>query len=153
MQKDIYIENIEQTEMLAMKLAKELTKGDIVTFKGNLGAGKTTFIKALVKHLSKKDIDVTSPTFNLLHIYQTEPVEIWHFDLYRLKNMSEVYELGIEDAFQYGISFIEWPEIATNLLPEDRIDIEISFANEENSRVINLSSHSIKWQEIIKNKL
>lgn len=152
-QKNIYLKNIEQTEILAAKLAKELVKGDIVTFKGTLGAGKTTFIKALIKSLVKEDIDVTSPTFNLLHLYRADSIEIWHFDLYRLKNTIEIYELGIEDAFQYGISLIEWPEIITNILPEDRINIEISFTDEENARIINFSSDSIKWQRIINNTL
>lgn len=151
-QKKIHIVNIEATETLALKLASVITKGDVITFKGNLGAGKTTLIKALIKNLANKNIEVTSPTFNLLHLYETTRGEIWHFDLYRLKNMHEAYELGIEDAFVYGISLIEWPEIITDILPDNRLDIEISFNDKENERVINLSSNSKKWEDFILNK-
>ena len=70
-QKKIHIVNIEATETLALKLASVITKGDVITFKGNLGAGKTTLIKALIKNLANKNIEVTSPTFNLLHLYET----------------------------------------------------------------------------------
>ena len=152
-QKKNYIVNIEETKALATKLAHIITKGDVITFKGNLGAGKTTFIKSLIKNIANKDIEVTSPTFNLLHLYETTRGEIWHFDLYRLRNMHEAYELGIEDAFVYGISLIEWPEIITNILPDNRLDIEISFHDKENERVVNLSSNSEKWEDFILNKL
>lgn len=152
-QKFLNISNIEDTQSLAEIIATALNQSDVITFKGNLGAGKTTLIKSLIKKLVGKDVEVTSPTFNLLHLYHAEYTKIWHFDLYRLKNMLEVYELGIEDAFHDGISLIEWPEIISNILPNDRLDIEISFGKNENERIISLSSNSIKWEDFISNKL
>lgn len=150
--REILVRDLNQTAKLAQILALELIKGDVITFKGNLGAGKTTFIKALLSALDNNVI-VTSPTFNLLHIYEINPTAIWHFDLYRLKNKSEIYELGIEDAFTYGISLVEWPEIIADLLPKNRLDIEITFTEAEDERIIILSSKSPKWIDCINSKV
>ena len=151
-QQEIYIDNIDQIKILASKIAQHLSIGDVVTFSGDLGSGKTTLIKYFIECLSAKTIEVTSPTFNLLHLYKSNSLEIWHFDLYRLKNKIEAYELGIEDAFIYGISLIEWPEIIHDLLPENKLNIKLSFTNKENSRIVHLSGNS-KWTKIINNKL
>jgi tRNA threonylcarbamoyladenosine biosynthesis protein TsaE len=151
-QQEIYIDDIEQIKILASKIAQNLSIGDVVTFSGDLGSGKTTLIKYFIEHLSTDSIEVTSPTFNLLHLYKSNNLEIWHFDLYRLKNKIEAYELGIEDAFIYGISLIEWPEVIHDLLPENRLDIKLSFTNKEDSRIVHLSGNS-KWTKVINNKL
>ena len=105
-----------------------------------------------MKTLNSK-AEVTSPTFNLLHIYDTNLFEIWHFDLYRLKHSEEIHELGIEDAFAGAVSLIEWPEIILNILPEERLDIEIDFTEREELRAVTISSNSIKWKNFINIKL
>jgi tRNA threonylcarbamoyladenosine biosynthesis protein TsaE len=75
-----------------------------------------------------------APHFNLVHTYDSRAGKIWHFDLYRLKDRSEIYELGIEDAFSSGISIIEWPEIIEDLLPKSAINIHLDFSEDEDCR-------------------
>ncbi len=150
--KEIRLNNLEQTKIFASKLAKIAKVGDIITFSGELGAGKTSFIQYFIQSLSEKNIEITSPTFNLLHIHKLNQLEIWHFDLYRLKSKEEAYELGIEDAFYQAISLIEWPEIIYNILPTSRLEIRLSFTNDSNARIVTLIGFD-KWAEVIKNEL
>lgn len=150
--KEVYLKNLEDTKVLATFIAKHLSPGDVVTFRGNLGAGKTSFVKYMINSLSKSEVEVTSPSFNLLHIYDQNNIELWHFDLYRLKDIDEIYELGIEDAFIKGVSLIEWPEIIDKILPKNRLEIKLSFAEKENARIVNLSGFS-KWSKILENEL
>ena len=148
-EKKISLIDLEQTWDFASKLANITNTGDVITFNGDLGVGKTTFIKSFINKLASEDVEVTSPTFNLLHLYKLEKFEIWHFDLYRIKNKEEIFELGIEDAFEYGISLIEWPEIIRNILPRDRLEIEISFGESEFSREIILKAYGTWKNKII----
>ncbi|MCT4635227.1 MAG: tRNA (adenosine(37)-N6)-threonylcarbamoyltransferase complex ATPase subunit type 1 TsaE [Rickettsiales bacterium] len=150
--KEIYLDDIEQTKAFAALIAKHLSPGDVVTFSGNLGAGKTSFIKYMINSISQGEVEVTSPSFNLLHIYEQNILEIWHFDLYRLKDIDEIYELGIEDAFIKGVSLIEWPEIIDKILPNNRLEIKLSFANKEKARIVNLVGF-LKWSKILENNL
>lgn len=121
------IQSEAETADIARAFACTLKKGDVVAFYGALGAGKTTFIRGVIQSLTTPDADVPSPTFTLLQTYDTPRFPIHHFDMYRLKNQAEAYELGIEDAFADGVSLIEWPERVASLLPRPhmRIDIEI----------------------------
>lgn len=151
MDNTLILENKEQTKKIATKLAKMVNLGDIITLSGNLGAGKTSFAQYFIKSLSDLDIEVTSPTFNLLHVYQLKTIEIWHFDLYRLKNSDEVYELGIEDAFIKGVSLIEWPEIIQTILPKDRLDLRIDFSSNKDERILTWKGSS-KWTELLLKK-
>lgn len=150
--KEIHLDNIQETKNLADSIAKKLSPGDVVTFSGNLGAGKTSFIKYMINSLSQNKIEVTSPSFNLLHIYELNDIELWHFDLYRLKDIDEIYELGIEDAFIKGVSLIEWPEIIDKVLPENRLEIKLSFSDKEEARIVNLIGSS-KWSKILEKEL
>lgn len=144
----IHLSNLDQTNLFASRLAKIAKIGDIITFSGELGAGKTSFIQYFIRSLSKDEIEVNSPTFNLLHIYKLDKINIWHYDLYRLKNQEEIYELGLEEGFDYGVSLIEWPEIIYDILPSDRLEIQISFSDQEQAREITLTGHG-KWEEIL----
>lgn len=108
----------QETAKVAAAIASNLKKGDVVALQGSLGVGKTTFVRALMKHLVHKDIDVPSPTFTLLQTYDTPNFTVYHFDFYRLKTPEEAYELGIEDAFVDGVSMIEWPDKIGSLLPK-----------------------------------
>ncbi len=121
------IRSEEETAEIARAFARTLKKGDVVAFYGALGAGKTTFIRGIIQSLTTPDADVPSPTFTLLQTYDAPRFPIYHFDMYRLKNPNEAYELGIEDAFADGVSLIEWPERVASLLPRPhtRIDIDI----------------------------
>ncbi len=141
MKTEININSIEDTINFATKLAKQISAGEIITFKGNLGSGKTLICKYIISILVGSETQVTSPTFQLVQIYEKENGKIYHYDLYRLKSSDEIYELGIEDAFNgTNIALIEWPEIITNLLPKKIIDIEIIF--QENGRKIIIDDHT-----------
>lgn len=98
-------------------------------FYGEMGAGKTTFIKALCEQLQVVDV-VTSPTFAIINEYQTrEKNRVFHFDFYRIKNLEEVYNLGYEDYFySYEYCFVEWPELVEDLLPEHMVKVTISIS-------------------------
>lgn len=130
--------SLEGINALAIDIAKQLKPMSIICLRGDLGAGKTTFSKYLINALLEDAQEITSPTFNLVHTYDSKIGKIWHFDLYRLKNIDEIYELGIEDAFSSGISIIEWPEIIEDLLPENAINIYLSFSEEEGFRDIEI---------------
>jgi len=145
---EVYLESLEQTKIFASKLAKIVSLGDIITLRGDLGSGKTSFVQYFIRSLSEENIEVTSPTFNLLHVHQLKSLEIWHFDLYRLKNRDEIYELGIEDAWNNGVSIIEWPEIIQDILPKNRLDLYIDFAKQENARILTWKG-SGKWAELL----
>ena len=123
----------EDTTKLATKMAGLLCTGDTVFLNGNLGTGKTVFARALIRALSQnKELDVPSPTYTLVQTYDTPDAVLWHFDLYRIKNPEDIYELGWEDAQYDGISLIEWPERLENLAPAGRLDI--NFIHSDNDR-------------------
>ena len=123
----------------ARYLAHSLGAGNVVCLIGDLGSGKTTFAAALINELTG-ELNATSPTFNLVHTYNHSRFLIWHFDLYRLKSIEEVYHLGIEDAFGNGLTIIEWPEIIESILPANAIKIRIDFAEHYDSRYISIQN-------------
>lgn len=119
--------------------AKQLKKGDIVTLNGALGAGKTTFAKALIPILTGLDDDIQSPTFPICLTYEGEPFEVVHYDLYRLPENSNLEEFGWHDMRDHVITLIEWGERA---LPEfittPGFTIDIAFTSDDNKRVITI---------------
>lgn len=112
----IKLKTEQDTKKLAEEFASKAKFGDIFLLSGNLGAGKTTFAKHFIQTLTNKDINVTSPTFTICNIYETKNCPIYHFDLYRIEKENELEELGLEEAFETGITLIEWPEIAKTKL-------------------------------------
>ena len=121
------IYNLSDIDIVADQIAKELIKIKILLLKGDLGVGKTTLTKHIVKNLGSSYNEVTSPTFNLVHRYNTKKQQIWHFDLYRIKSSDELLNLGIEDALQHGIAIIEWGEIAKKYLASQYLQVHIIF--------------------------
>jgi tRNA threonylcarbamoyladenosine biosynthesis protein TsaE len=121
--------------ILGHPLAEALRKGDVVALWGDLGAGKTTFARILIQTLVGKPIDVPSPTFTLVQIYDSLQGEIWHCDLYRLKEPEEIFEIGLEDAFYQAICLVEWPERLGNLLPQRRIDVTFTIKDETTRKI------------------
>lgn len=115
------------TAGLAARLAPLLRRGDVVALAGDLGAGKTSFARALLRALGHRG-EVPSPTFTLVQVYELPCGPVWHVDLYRLAAPDEALELGIEEAFAEAITLIEWPERLGALLPADRLDIALEFA-------------------------
>lgn len=122
--------NVPATDRLAAALAPLLQVGDVVCLRGDLGSGKTTFARGLLRALGVTD-EVASPTFNLVLTYDTAAGPLWHFDLYRLEAPEDAYELGIEDALADAVVVIEWPERLGPLLPADRVDIALAIAGDE----------------------
>lgn len=107
-----------ETQDLARTMAATLAPGDVLCLNGDLGAGKSTFARALIRALCGiPDLDVPSPTFTLVQNYDSPHGPVWHFDLYRIRNSDEIWELGWEDALAEGIVIVEWPERLGSLRP------------------------------------
>ena len=135
----ITIMDLDHIEDAAREFIGEMGDDTVFAFYGKMGAGKTTFIKALCKLLGVED-EVNSPTFAIINEYrsQTTAELIYHFDFYRIKKMEEVYDLGYEDYFYSGaLCFIEWPELVEELLPSDAKKVTIT-ENSDGSRMITL---------------
>ena len=108
----------------------------VFAFYGTMGAGKTTFIKAVCQHLGVTDDVVASPTFAIVNEYKGTQGPIFHFDFYRIKKISEAYDIGCEDYFYSGdLCFIEWPELIEPLLPDDAVCVTIK-AQPDGSRTV-----------------
>lgn len=118
------------TAAFAARLAPLLRCGDLLCLEGDLGAGKTSFARALINALPGPAEEVPSPTFTLVQTYPRDALEIWHFDLYRLERPEEVWELGLEEALVSGASLIEWPERAGSLLPPGRLVLRFEQAGQ-----------------------
>jgi tRNA threonylcarbamoyladenosine biosynthesis protein TsaE len=123
--KKILVNSKNEMADLARQIAAQAHIGDVIGLKGTLGAGKSFFIKNFINSLSENPREILSPTFNLVYVYSSKKGEIFHFDLYRLKNASELENIGFFDALQNGISLIEWPEIAQKFLRKNYLEIEI----------------------------
>ncbi len=123
---------------VARRLAPLLRVGDCLTFHGDLGAGKTTFIRAMIQALCGLE-SVPSPTFTLVQTYDSPKGCLWHFDLYRLRKAIELYELGFEEAMSGGILFIEWPERAKDLLPVPQLQLHLELAQDYSMRHVTIS--------------
>ena len=119
--RELDLPGLDATRQFAGRLAELLAPGDVVGLAGELGIGKTTFARGVIRALLGPETEVPSPTFNLALVYQLAETTLWHFDLYRLEAPEDAYELGIEDAFTEGISLIEWPERLGRLLPPDHL--------------------------------
>jgi len=120
---------------LARQLLASYPDARVFAFYGKMGAGKTTFIKAICHELEVKDV-VQSPTFSIINEYKTKSGDsVYHFDFYRIRKLEEVYDIGYEDYIYSGeYCFIEWPELAEDLLPEGVIKVVIS--GEDDRRII-----------------
>lgn len=100
-----------QTTEIGVKIAQSLKNHDLIGLSGPLGAGKSVLARSIIRHLMQNaGLDVPSPTFSLVQLYQTPDFPLWHFDLYRLEDPDEIYEIGWEEALSDGIALIEWPE-------------------------------------------
>ena len=114
------------TQALGRKLASVLRPGDAVCLTGPLGAGKSTLARALVRALTSPDEEVPSPTFTLVQFYEGPDFPVAHFDLYRLTDPDEAYEIGLEEALEDGAALIEWPQRLEGRLPANRLAIDIT---------------------------
>ena len=139
MTQKISIKNKNEMAALAKKIAASSQEGSIIGLKGSLGVGKSFFAREFINALSATEINVLSPTFNLVYSYSTKKGEVFHFDLYRLKNAEELENIGFFDAIKNGICLIEWPEIAQKFLPKNYIEIEILSFGEGEEREVKIA--------------
>lgn len=123
----IKIESPEKLHEAARQFVENKGTGNVFAFYGKMGAGKTTFIKAICEVLGVEDV-ITSPTFALVNEYTSGDGDpIYHFDFYRIKKLDEVYDMGYEDYFYSGsLCFLEWPELIEDVLPEDAVKVTIT---------------------------
>ena len=133
---EIYIKDISQIDEAARLFVSEIGNRRVFAFYGSMGAGKTTFIKAICQALGVEDV-ITSPTFAIVNEYSLPPEgALYHFDFYRIKRLEEVYDMGYEDYFYSGsLCFIEWPELIEELLPGDAVKVYIT-EQEDGSRIV-----------------
>jgi tRNA threonylcarbamoyladenosine biosynthesis protein TsaE len=133
----------QATAGLAARVAARARAGDVVALAGPLGAGKTSFARAFIRARGDGAEEVPSPTFTLVQVYPCgDGPAVWHFDLYRLKDPEEAWELGIEDAFGEAISLIEWPERLGALLPAEHLNLALAFGADADARVASLGATS-----------
>lgn len=135
----------EDTITLGERFGKLLPKGTTIALKGDLAGGKTTFTKGIGKALNIKQV-INSPTFTILKIYNGD-LPLYHIDAYRLENCS--YDLGMDEFEEEGIMVVEWPEYYMDYLPDDYIEIDFNYID-DNSREINFVNHGTKYEEIVK---
>lgn len=144
----IPLDSLSATAALAGRLAGLAEAGDIIGLAGELGAGKTAFARAFI-HARLGEVEVPSPTFTLVQIYQNGGAPIWHFDLYRLEDSAEIYELGIEEAFDSAICLIEWPEKMAGNEPRDWLEMRLNPGAGENSRRALFTPHGARAERLL----
>ena len=134
-----------EAKKLATLFKANLQKGDVVLLKGEIGAGKSHFARSLIQSAMYIKEEVPSPTFTLVQVYDTTIGSIWHADLYRLNDYSDVIELGLIDAFGEEIVLLEWPERLGYLEPKDSLTIEIIILERDRREII-FSTTSSEWK-------
>ncbi len=147
----IALENEQATQRFAVDIANALEPGDFITLSGDLGAGKTAFARALIRHLANDPgIAVPSPTFTLMQLYELPRFTLAHADLYRLTSPDELSELGLDEIAATGIVLMEWPDRAGGRLPPDRIDVAISLvpAKGNDYRDVHVTGHGKLAQRV-----
>ena len=122
---------------LGRKLSEYILPGVVFCISGDLGSGKTTLARAIIRNACNISGDIPSPTFNLVQSYVVADFEIWHFDLYRLNSMEEVIMLGLEEAFIEHCCIIEWPGLIEQIIPTQSIFIQLDFQDRNSSNLSN----------------
>ncbi len=136
--------SLEDTERFAAEVAEFLHAGDLVTLSGDLGAGKTTFARALIRHMAAEpELEVPSPTFTLMQLYHSPAFPIVHADLYRIRGTDEVAELDWDEASEGALVLVEWADRIGDALPDDRLDIAFALdaRDPETSRAVTVTGH------------
>tara|TARA_X000001036_G_C20420654_1_gene700989 strand:+ start:45 stop:497 length:453 start_codon:yes stop_codon:yes gene_type:complete len=137
----IFLSSENNTEELANKILKKIKIGDVVFLYGEMGVGKTTFIRYLINGFQKKNkldlSEVTSPTFNILNEYQINQIKINHYDLFRLKSSEEIKNLGLFEDKQNSITLIEWPQIIKEK-PKNLIELNFKYEDDHKKRSVHI---------------
>lgn len=145
----IELNGLEETKEFGIKIGQLLKPGDILCLNGDLGAGKTTLTKSIGLGLGVEDY-ITSPTFALINEYEGR-IPVYHFDVYRLDNVEELYDLGFDEYFYgSGVSIIEWGDRIEKLLPRERIVLDIEKPGDINQRIVKVSGRGQRYKEVLK---
>ena len=143
------LSSIEDTKKFSKSISKIIKKGDVIFLYGEIGVGKTTFVRFLINYLEGKNgikkSDILSPTFNIVYDYDIKKIKILHYDLYRLKNYNDILELGMFESTTDYIKLVEWPELI-KIKPKDRIDIFFQYSKSMKSRKVKVLGFG-KWKD------
>ena len=143
----INLSSEKKTEELAKRISKKLTLGDVVFFIGEMGVGKTTFIRHLINNLQKENrlkiSEVTSPTFNLLNEYKIKKIKIYHYDLFRLKSFTEIQNLGLFEDIPNVITLIEWPQ-KIKPKPKNLIELNFEYGDDYKKRTVQIKGLNLQ---------
>lgn len=143
----VRLENQRATELFAADIAELLQVGDVLALSGDLGTGKSTFSRALLRHLADNpELEVPSPTFTLVQTYDLPRVPVAHFDLYRIEEPEELEELGLEEYLEGGVALIEWPEMGDPMYWPEALEIKLTEGADPDSRIFDLAANSENWQ-------
>ena len=143
------LKSLKDTRNFSKNISKIVRSGDIIFLYGEIGVGKTTFVRFFINYLENKNgiknSDVLSPTFNIVYDYNIENIKILHYDLYRLKNYKDISQLGMFETSNDSIKIVEWPELIESK-PKDRIDIQFQYSKLIDSRKIKIIGFG-KWKD------
>ena len=143
------LSSLKDTKNLSKKISEVINAGDVIFLYGEIGVGKTTFVRFFINHLEvengMKKSDILSPTFNIAYDYDIGEIKVYHYDLFRLKNYKDILELGMFETSKDHIKIIEWPELI-ELKPKDRIDILFQYSKLKNSRKVEVIGFG-KWKD------
>ncbi len=145
--KKIFLENEESTKKIGEIIGEKLFNGAILCLNGDLGAGKTTLTKSIAKAL-KIDEDITSPTFTIVNEYTEGSIPIYHFDVYRIGEPDEMYDIGFDEYINSdGVCIIEWSSIIRDILPKERLEINLNYSG--TGREMEIISYGDKYKKMV----
>ena len=140
---------LKDTQNFSKNFSKIISAGDIIFLYGEIGVGKTTFVRFFINYLERKNgiknSEVLSPTFNILYDYEVGNIKILHYDLYRLKNYKDISQLGMFETSNDSIKIVEWPELIESK-PKDRVDIQFQYSKLKDSRKVEIIGFG-KWKD------
>jgi tRNA threonylcarbamoyladenosine biosynthesis protein TsaE len=143
------LKSLKDTKNLSKNISKIINSGDVIFLYGEIGVGKTTFVRYLINHLENKNkvksSDVLSPTFNIVYDYRVGDTEILHYDLYRLKNYKDIVQLGMFETSMNHIKIVEWPELI-KIKPNNRIDILFHYSKNMKFRNVKVIGFG-RWKD------
>ena len=145
----MHLKSLEDTQNFSESISKKISAGDIIFLYGEIGVGKTTFVRFLINYIESKNriknSEVLSPTFNIVYDYDVGDTKILHYDLYRLKNYKDISQLGMFETSKNHIKIVEWPELIESK-PNDRIEILFKYSKSMNSRKVEIIGFG-KWKD------
>jgi len=143
------LKSIKDTQNFSKNISRIISAGDIIFLYGEIGVGKTTFVRFFINYLESKNgiknSDVLSPTFNIVYDYDIGNIKILHYDLYRLKNYKDISQLGMFETSNDTIKIVEWPELIESK-PNDRVDIKFEYSKLIDSRQVKIVGYG-KWKD------